>query len=122
MTYRDSFNAEVFTTFMERLIKNAPRKIILIVDNLRVHHCKPVKEWVEEHSEQIELAYLPSYSPEHNPDEYLNCDLKASLSKKPSPRTQKDLERNLHAHMRMISKSPGRAASYFKAEHIRYAA
>ena len=122
MTYRGSFNAEVFIKFMERLIKNAPRKIILIVDNLRVHHCKPVKEWVERNGNKIELAFLPSYSPEHNPDEYLNCDLKASLSQKPSPRTQKDLEKNLHAHMRMLSKSPERAASYFEAEHIQYAA
>lgn len=122
MVYRDSFNATVFIKFMARLIKGAKRKIILIVDNLRVHHCKPVKEWVAEHNRQIELAFLPSYSPEHNPDEYLNCDLKAALGKKPSPRTQSDLESNLKQHMRMLSKSPERAASYFEAESIRYAA
>ena len=122
MVYRDSFNAVVFIKFMGRLIKDAKRKIILIVDNLRVHHCKPVKAWVAQHAKNIELAFLPSYSPEHNPDEYLNCDLKSAMGKKPSPRTQSDLESNLKHHMRMLSKSPERAASYFKAKSIRYAA
>lgn len=122
MVYRDSFNAEVFIKFMGRLLKDAKRKIILIVDNLRVHHCKPVKEWVAQRAKKIELAFLPSYSPEHNPDEYLNCDLKSAMGRKPSPRTQSDLESNLKQHMRMLSKSPQRAASYFQAESIRYAA
>lgn len=122
MVYRDNFNADVFIKFMGRLIRDAGRKIILIVDNLRVHHCKPVKEWVASRSELIELAFLPSYSPEHNPDEYLNCDLKSALGRKPSPRTQADLEANLKSHMRMLSKSPKRAAAYFDAEFIRYAA
>lgn len=122
MVYRESFNAAVFIKFMGRLIKDTKRKVILIVDNLRVHHSKPVKEWVALHSDEIELAFLPSYSPEHNPDEYLNCDLKSALGKKPSPRTQSDLEENLKQHMRMLSKSPQRAASYFEAEPIRYAA
>ena len=122
MIYRDSFNAAVFIKFMGRLIKETKRKIILIVDNLRVHHCKPVKAWVAQHANEIELAFLPSYSPEHNPDEYLNCDLKSAMGKKPSPRTQSDLESNLKQHMRMLSKSPERAASYFEAKPIRYAA
>lgn len=122
MIYRGGFNAQIFIKFMERLVKDAKRKVILIVDNLRVHHCRLVKEWVEIHSDQIELAYLPSYSPEHNPDEYLNCDLKASLSRKASPRSQQDLETNLKSHMRMLSKSKARVASYFEAKHIKYAA
>ena len=31
-----------------------------------------VKAWAEEHADTIKLFYLPSYSPELNPDEYLN--------------------------------------------------
>ena len=122
MVYRDSFNAAVFSKFLNRVIKGTSRKIILIVDNLRVHHCKPVKEWVGRHADKIKLEFLPSFSPEHNPDEYLNCDLKAALGKKPSPRSQADLETNLKGRMRMLSKSPKRTASYFEANHISYAA
>ena len=122
MVYRDSFNGAVFINFLRRLTKDAGRKVILIVDNLRVHHCAPVKAWVAEHSDLIELVFLPSYSPEHHPDEYLNGDLKASLGRKPSPRNQQTLEKNLKSHMRMLSQSPARVAAYFQAEHVRYAA
>ena len=122
MIYRNSFNGAVFINFLRRLTKDAGRKVILIVDNLRVHHCAPVKAWVAEHSDLIELVFLPSYSPERNPDEYLNGDLKASLGRKPSPRNQQTLENNLKSHMRMLSKSPARVAAYFQAQHVRYAA
>lgn len=122
MVYRGSFNGAVFINFLRRLTKDAGRKVILIVDNLRVHHCAPVKAWVAERSDLIELVFLPSYSPERNPDEYLNGDLKASLGRKPSPRNQQTLEKNLQSHMRMLSKSPARVAAYFQAEHVRYAA
>lgn len=122
MVYRDRFNGEVFINFLRRLTKDAGRKVILIVDNLRVHHCAPVKAWVAQQSDRIELVFLPSYSPERNPDEYLNGDLKASLGRKPSPRNQETLEQNLKSHMRMLSKTPARVAAYFQAEHVRYAA
>jgi len=71
MIYTDKMNAEKFILFMQQLIKTSPKKIFFIVDNLRVHHSKIVKDWVEENKERIELFYLPSCSPERNPDEYL---------------------------------------------------
>ena len=40
-----------------------------------MHHSKLVKAWLEENKEQIEVYYLPSYSPDMNPDECLNGDL-----------------------------------------------
>lgn len=49
---------------MERLIKDAGRKVYLILDNLRVHHSKKTTQWATAHDEQIALFYLPSYSPE----------------------------------------------------------
>ena len=79
MIYRDTLTSQVFIRFLERLIKDAGRKVLLIVDNLKVHHSRPVKEWLCKHKEQIEDFYLPSYSPERYPDEYLHGDLKASL-------------------------------------------
>jgi transposase len=56
---------------MRRLTKDAGRKVFLILDNLKVHHSKVVKAWLEKHREKIEAFYLPSYSPELNPYEYL---------------------------------------------------
>ena len=76
MIIDDAFDADKFIEFLEALITDAGKKVFLILDNLRVHHSKLVKAWVAEHSAQIELFYLPSYSPQLNPEERLNADLK----------------------------------------------
>ena len=122
MIYRDTLSSQVFIRFLERLIKDAGRKVLLIVDNLRVHHSRPVKEWLLQHKDQIELFYLPSYSPERNPDEYLNGDLKSSLGNKRPPRDRQQLEANLKSHMHRLSKSPNHVGSYFQNQYVRYAA
>ena len=88
MVYSGTMNADRLIEFLEQLIKNKLKKVFLILDNLRVHHSKIVKAWVEVNKSKIEIFHLPSYSPEKNPDEYLNCDLKYGLSIKPSPRNE----------------------------------
>lgn len=122
MIYSDSMNADKFVEFMEKLIKSSEKKIFFIVDNLRVHHSKIVKEWVEKHKKDIALFYLPSYSPERNPDEYLNCDLKQGLSVKTSPKTKEKLHDNIKQHMEMLETNPDRIMKYFKHQSINYAA
>ncbi len=122
MGYRGSMNAEVLIEFFKQLLKEANQKIFLILDNLRVHHAKVVKAWLEKHTDQIELFFLPSYSPELNPDEYLNCDLKAGVHSKVSAKTQEALEKNVFEHMKMLQESPERVRKYFQHPSIAYAA
>ena len=76
MIIDEAFNADKLIEFLQALIDDAGKKVFLILDNLRVHHSKIVKAWVAERKEQIELFYLPSYSPQLNPEERLNADLK----------------------------------------------
>ena len=71
LLYSDTMNADKFIEFMRQLIKSSSQKVYFIVDNLRVHHSKVVKEWLKENKEKIALFFIPSYSPELNPDEYL---------------------------------------------------
>jgi len=122
MIYKENMTAQVLITFMERLVKDAPRKVFLILDNLKVHHAKLVQEWLAEHREQIEVFYLPSYSPELNPDEYLNCDLKDGVHSAPPTRTEKTLREKVTSHMRKLQKLPERIVKYFKHPSIAYAA
>jgi transposase len=122
MVYKDAMNAEVFIKFMKRLIKDAGRKVFLIVDNLRTHHSKPVREWLDEHRDEIEAFYLPSYSPELNPDEYLNCDMKAAVHSGMPARNDQELKNKVVSHMRKLQKLPGRITKYFQHPKINYAA
>ena len=82
MIIDDAFNSDRLIEFLEALIRDADRKVFLILDNLRVHHSKPVKAWVAERKEKIALFYLPSFSPELNPEERLNADLKQVIRSK----------------------------------------
>ena len=108
MIYNDRMNADTFIRFMKRLIKDADRKIFLILDNLRVHHSYKARDWLEEHTDQIEVFFLPSYSPELNPDEYLNCDLKAGVHSGPPARSKEQLKRKTLSHLRKLQKLPKR--------------
>ena len=122
MMYQDAMNSELLIKFMTRLIKDAGRKVFLILDNLRVHHGKNVKQWLGEHKEQIEVFYLPSYSPELNPDEYLNRNLKTKVHSGIPIRNWKDLEMKTRSFMRTLMKRPAHVRSYFKHPKVDYAA
>ena len=91
MMYKKSMNADVLIKFLKQLIKINDRKIFLILDNLRVHHAYVVRDWLEENKTDIEIFYLPSYSPELNPDEYLNGDLKRGVLSQSPSRSEKEL-------------------------------
>ena len=114
-----------------------------MVDNLRVHHSKllqewltenkafieifylpsysPVQEWLAENKAFIEIFYLPSYSPDLNPDELLNRDLKAALSKTPAAKRNGELEEHAKSHMRSIQKQPEKIKALFHKESVKYA-
>ena len=122
MVYEENIHADLFITFLERLIASSDKKIFLILDNLRIHHAKLVKDWVEEHKEKIVLFYLPAYSPDLNPDEYLNNDFKRNVNAKHIPVNKKELAKNTEDFMTMLSNNPQRIVNYFKHERIAYAA
>ena len=60
MIIDEAFNSDKLIEFLEALTQDAAKKVFLILDNLRVHHSKLVKKWVEEHKNKIGLFYLPS--------------------------------------------------------------
>ena len=66
---------QVVGNYLRRLVRSVPRKIFFIVDLHSVHRAHQVQQWVAQHADQIELFYLPPYSPELNPDECLNQDI-----------------------------------------------
>ncbi|HEY1254419.1 MAG TPA: IS630 family transposase [Terracidiphilus sp.] len=122
MIIDDNFNHLRLIEFFEALIKQVGRKVFLVLDNLGVHHCKPVKEWLAANVKQIEAFYLPSYSPELNPDERLNGDLKQAIETRVPCRTKDKLRKAATEHMTAIEKNPERIKSFFEDPKIAYAA
>ena len=122
MLYDGALDADRFIDFLRRLIKDAGRKVVLIVDNLKVHKAGKVQAWVKSHAHEIELFYLPSYAPDHNPSEYLNNDLKQRLRQQPQPGSQDELAKQTRSVLRAIQRSADRIRAYFEPEPVRYAA
>src|SRR4030042_1034535 len=121
MVYEGALRVETFLKFLRRVIKDAKRKIFMIVDNLRVHHARKVQTWVEKHKDRIEIFFLPPYSPEHNPDEYMNQDVKAHLREKPMPHSERELKSGLRSYMRRLQWKTDKVAHFFDHELVRYA-
>jgi len=121
MFYKETMNADLLIKFLKRLTRSVGRKVILILDNLRVHHSKVLKTWLEANKNLIEIFYLPSYSPDLNPDEFMNSDLKSHLNKQPDARAKGKLEKNAFAHMKSVQKKPQHIKNLFQAESVRYA-
>lgn len=122
MIYKGGLKVNLFLKFLGRLIKDAKRKIFLIVDNLRVHKAKAVRAWLADRADRIELFYLPPYSPELNPDEYLNNTLKARLRNQPPAPTHPELKNQISKVMRSAQRSPGLIRSLFHHPSVVYAA
>jgi hypothetical protein len=82
---------------------------------------RPVS-WLAESEERIQVFYLPSYSPELNPDDLLNADLKQRVPKVAPPRNKLPLTRTAIGGLLSIRKQPDRVKSYFEHEKVCYAA
>lgn len=123
MVFAGGLDGALAVRFLERLVRSVgARKVILIWDNLRVHHGKEVKKWLKGKEKEIEVFHLPSYSPQLNPDERLNRDLKGTLSRRPVARSHKQIRKGMAAALASIQRQPERIKGYFKSQETAYAA
>lgn len=122
MLYTRKLTAQVFILFLERLMAKRERQLMWIVDRHPVHRSEEVRQWLLQHQDQIEMYFLPPYSPELNPAEYLNCDVKQGVHSKPPTRNLTQLKRRLRSHLFKLQKLPARIAKYFQHPSIAYAA
>jgi transposase len=122
MVYKGALKIPIFLQFLKRLVRSSDKKVFLILDNLRVHKAKAVRAWVEENEDKIELFYIPPYSPELNPDEYLNNAVKGRLRTKPAPQCLDELQGNLRRCMKSIQRKPKFLRSLFHHPSVKYAA
>jgi len=120
--FEGRFTNEVFQDFLERIVKQqAGQKILLIVDRHSVHKSKCIAQWLSGKKEQIEMFFLPAYSPELNPDELLNQDVKRNLFRKGRAKTKPELMGKLRSFFRSKQRRPENVKNYFLGEHVTYA-
>ena len=121
MVFKKRFQSRIFTAFMDRLCKDAKRRVYLIVDRHPVHRSAAVRKWLEKNAHRIRMFYLPSYSPQLNPDEILNQDVKTNAVGRKKPHTQPEMMGNIRGYLHSRQRRPGVVMKYFDEEHVRYA-
>jgi transposase len=122
MIFSERFIAKVFIRFVKRLLRQRRRMIFLILDRHPVHRSKEAREWLAANAHRIRVFFLPGYSPELNPDEYLNNDVKTNTLGRQRAASKPELIENVEACLRGKQRRPSLVRSYFQAEHVRYAA
>ena len=119
--YNGPLSSLKYIRFLNALCKQIPKTVILVVDNLKVHHSKLVKRWLRKHSGKIHVFYLPAYSPELNPDELVNSDLKIAIGQREAAKNKTELERQMREHMENNQQNKTKMANLFKKQSVSYA-
>ena len=122
MLFRETFTIPVFLKFLRRLLRHRKSRVYLIVDRHSVHKSGRVATWVARHHKRIRLILLPAFSPELNPDELLNQDVKSNAIGRVRPSNQKEMMDGARTYLRSTQAHPRIVANFFQEEHVRYAA
>ena len=122
MLMEKGFNSEVFKTFLQQMIKYSKKKIFFITDNHPTHKTIKLNEWLKENKNKIEVLFIPPYSPELNPQEYVNQDLKTNIIGKKRAINKEQLKDNINNFMNKRKKDKPQVKKYFQHKHAKYAA
>ena len=116
-----TMTAEKFIDFLEHLVAQATTKIIVFADHHPAHEAQAVDQWLEGRESEIELRWLPRYSPELNPDEFLNNDLKQELQNEPMPESTTAFRETIRRILDRISDMSDRIQGYDNQSGIGFA-
>lgn len=116
------FNSEVFRIFLQQMIKYSRQKIYFVTDGHPAHKTKVLNEWLIANKNKIEVFFLPPYSPELNPQEYVNQDVKTNVIGKKRPINKAQMRTNVEDFMNNRKNDRKQVQKYFHVSHVRYAA
>lgn len=120
--FRGRFVTAVYLDFLKRLVRHARRKVYFIVDRHPVHLARAVETWLKDHADRIRIFYLPAYSPELNPDEYLNHDVKANAVGRRRAGNVEEMAQNVERYLQSTARYPTLVRQFFRHEKVEYAA
>ncbi len=122
LVFKGKFTAKGFVKFLRRLLRHAKGKVILIVDRHPVHRSREVKDWLAAHRKRIQMFFLPAYSPELNPDELLNQDVKSNAVGRRRPVDLAEMLQNVRSYLHGTQRRPSIVRNYFCHPLVNYAA
>lgn len=120
MIVEGKFNADVFIKFLQRLLVNRKNPVFLIVDSHPVHKAVKVNKFIESTKGKLKLFFLPPYSPELNPDEYVWNHLKNQDIGRHAIDGPTNFKGHVLSFFRRLQKLPKLISNYFMAPDLYY--
>ena len=114
-------NSELFIEFLKRLIHNAAHPVFLIVDGHPTHKSTKVKKYVVSTQGKLKLFYLPPYSPELNPDEFVWNYVKNHHMGKKEIKGPDDFKQKLLSCLKSLQRCTYKIIGFFHAPDVKYA-
>ena len=118
--YEENTNARVFINFCQRLLHDAPGPAYLIIDGHPAHRATATKEFAAAAEGRLRLIFLPGYSPELNPDEWVWKNVKHDRIGKTGVTSKDDLKSKAIGALRRLQKRPRLVRAFFAGPHLRY--
>jgi transposase len=113
-------NAERFIEFLDSLLHDVDTPIFLVVDGSSVHKATTVTQYVASTQGKLELFFLPPYSPEPNPDEWVNKNVKHDRIARAVPLTRDELKAVAVNALERLKKCPGIVRGFFGDPKLAY--
>ncbi|MFH1637795.1 MAG: IS630 family transposase [Candidatus Woesearchaeota archaeon] len=111
---KEKIKAPQHIEFLKQIQKRHPnRKIIVLEDQARPHIAKKTREFIESQKKKLAVYYLPSYSPELNPDEHVWAYLKAIKLKAHQAKSMKEFKPLVFSKMKSIQMTKNLVVSFF---------
>jgi len=103
----ERFDAKVFLIFLEKVIAKYPnQRIVMILDNAKIHHAILIQPFLEKHKAYFSLMYLPPYSPNLNLIEELWGWLKAAVINNVFFNTLGKIRKSVQGFIKNINETP----------------
>jgi transposase len=115
-----SMDRWTFIAFCKQLISDFDKKIFLIVDGSSIHSAGAVADFVARNTDRIELFFLPPYSPELNPDEWVNKNVKHDRVARAVIQSEDDLWNLMLGALRRLQKTPNIVRAFFRDPALSY--
>jgi transposase len=103
----EQYTAETFLSFLKKVVTEYPTgKIVMVLDNARIHHAKLLTPFLNEVKDRLELVFLPPYSPKLNAVEGLWKWLKSDVINNVFYHTVVEIRTNVQQFMEEVMKEP----------------
>ena len=118
--FTGGFNSTVFVEFLTKLMHDAPGPVFLILDNLSVHKTKIVRDYVASLDGRLTLHFLPAYSPELNPDEWVWKNVKHDHIHRTGILRGSELFEIAHRALEQLQQLPSKIRGFFRDPSLAY--